>query len=814
MAINSHIKVRKMIQNSGNIKNKDFFLNKVFKEHLEDIATNITKRYTGNRRVKVSVGWDTKESAPVACTNNSVVFLNAGATFIHSSAIKSLYRRVLGLFAHELGHVLWTDFPTTNSYINGLERGLWFPRKPRLVNYEMQVNEQEFWALCKQGPEFLKMVIDFVLQISNIPEDGFVEEQFLRAFAGILGIGLEEVRALHWNSMKELSLMIDEEDSGDISKHKLFTMFALLLQYSKYGEVKCDGVPYDDEHLVMLGKLMPLVDEYMQSPPRERCALVSEMTLVMFPWLKDCIEAFVEQSQEQGDGSSGQGQGQGQNQGQGSSQMNGNQANALNQLIQNTVQGMAGNTQQAQGNTSACASIKGNAGSNTQTSQNRAKTSSQIPSDPEFKIGQGKESQSDDGSDEANGAVGGDESGDGEEIGAIGNNSGDEENGDAEGCGAGENGSEGCSEGDDGEGTVNPSNGSSGESRKQFDGEGSQIGYGEGECLDGNGSGQVDYNAEYEAEIDANLESKINSLMEEMKENKAIKTLEGERTRELNRFANDISYGNAHKGIDIRVNRAEEISDEMIETYKKVAVDLLPIAKNLARKFLQIADDARSGGRLNGLLMGRKFDAAAAYRKDGKVFMKNIMPQDMQPIAVTLLLDESGSMNGKRAEVAMATAIILQNFCEQLNIPIAIYGHSTGYYNCELYSYLEFDTYTKKDKYRLVDIGARGCNRDGAALRYAAERLMTRPEEAKLLILVSDGQPNGDYDYCGAKAEADLRGIQKEYTKKGVCFCAAAIGDDKDIIKGIYGDAFLDISDLNQLPVKLVKVLSRYLHTV
>ena len=299
-----------------------------------------------------------------------------------------------------------------------------------------------------------------------------------------------------------------------------------------------------------------------------------------------------------------------------------------------------------------------------------------------------------------------------------------------------------------------------------------------------------------------------------MKENKAIKTLEGERTHELNTFANEISYGNAHKNIDIRVNRASEVTEDMEEAYKEISKAYLPIAKNLVRKYLQIADDARTGGRLDGLLMGRKFNAAAAYRNDGKVFVKNIMPQDMQPLAVALLLDESGSMSGVRSQVAMATAIIIQNFCEQLNIPIAIYGHSTGSYECELYSYIEFDTYTKKDKYRLTDIGARGCNRDGAALRYTAERLMTRPEEAKLLILVSDGQPNGSGGYWGAEAEADLRGIQKEYTKKGVCFCAAAIGDDKEIIKGIYGDSFLDISDLNQLPVKLVKVLSRYLHTV
>lgn len=815
MAISSHRKVRELMKNSQ-INAKDFFTNRVFKSHLEDVATNITKRYRGFRRIRLCVAWDTSDGSPIAFTNNSEVFINAGAGFVRAKDVMLHYKRVLGLFAHELGHVLWTDFVAAHSYTNGLERCLWFPRKPRLVNYEMQVNEQDFWDLALQSSEHKDMLIKYIMQISNILEDGFIEEQIFRTYPGVLGLGLKAVREAHWETIPELSVMVDAETEDDLSKHKLFTMFQVLLMYSKYGEVKCDNVPLDNEHLVMLGKVMPLVDEYMQSPPRERFALTSEIALVMFPLLKDLIEKMLEKendnqnsdggngdSSSQGQPGQGQGSGQGSNQGSGNSQgqsgqgqMSPSQANALSNMLQQVIQGMAGNTQQAQGGTSACASIQSNANSNTQATQKRAQTASQIPSSDEFKIGQ----------------AGSGESGDseGEDGAALGSSSDDGEN---EGGSEAEN----QAQGDDGEecgGEIGHSDSSSQDGGKHFDGDGARIGYGEGECEDGQGSGQVDYNDEYEAQLDSNLATKLNSLFDEMKENKAVKTLEGERTRELNSFANDISYGNAHKGIDVRVNRTAEVSEYMEETYKEVAPNFLPIAKNLAKKYLQIADSARQGGRLDGLLMGRKFNAAAAYRTDGKVFMKNIMPQDMQPLAVALLIDESGSMSGTRSEVAMATAIILQNFCEQLKIPMAIYGHSTGSYECELYSYIEFDTYTKKDKYRLTDIGARGCNRDGAALRYTAERLMTRPEEAKLLILISDGQPNGNGGYWGATAEADLRGIQKEYTKKGVCFCAAAIGDDKDIIKGIYGDAFLDISDLNQLPVKLVKVLEKYLHTV
>lgn len=156
---------------------------------------------------------------------------------------------------------------------------------------------------------------------------------------------------------------------------------------------------------------------------------------------------------------------------------------------------------------------------------------------------------------------------------------------------------------------------------------------------------------------------------------------------------------------------------------------------------------------------------------------------------------------------ARSASIILHDFCKGLDIPVAIYGHSE-FDDVELYAYAEFDSIDNKDQYRLMDMSARCGNRDGAALRYAAERLMTRPEAIKLLIIISDGQPAGE-NYYGTEAEADLRGIKKEYTAKGIQLFAAAIGSDKPNIQRIYGDGFLDITNLEKLPVNLGKLIIR-----
>lgn len=110
--------------------------------------------------------------------------------------------------------------------------------------------------------------------------------------------------------------------------------------------------------------------------------------------------------------------------------------------------------------------------------------------------------------------------------------------------------------------------------------------------------------------------------------------------------------------------------------------------------------------------------------------------------------------------------------------------------------------------YRLMDMCDRNGNRDGAALRFVAEHLCTRPG-FRLLILISDGQP-ADYGYSGTEAEADLRGIKKEYEKRDVILFAAAIGDDKENIRRIYKDGFLDITKLEELP-NMAQLVRRHL---
>ena len=150
---------------------------------------------------------------------------------------------------------------------------------------------------------------------------------------------------------------------------------------------------------------------------------------------------------------------------------------------------------------------------------------------------------------------------------------------------------------------------------------------------------------------------------------------------------------------------------------------------------------------------------------------------------------------------------------EKANIPHMIVGHDESGWsssNVNFYSYVEFDSTDGMDKYRLMNISSRDCNRDGAALMYVCQRLEKRPELSKIVIVISDGQPSGD-NYSGKSAIEDLRSIKGFYSKRGLHIFAAAIGEDKDAIHNCYGDGFIDVSNLNNLPNVMFNIISKYI---
>lgn len=775
MARVDHKKIRQLIaQKQKTVTDRQFFSSRAFAAYFADMALAQTRRYGYHRRVKVRTVWEPK-NGNTAMTNNELIWLNAGHPSItqHKSRAER-YAQLCGLFAHELGHVLYTDFITSQTHLTRLDSGFWYPEPPPLRTSREQHAEEELWDYSGDSRKHQSMVRFIMHDIMNILEDGYIEQRMIAEYPGVLGQNLQARRASTFADMPTLSQVIENEPEQG---HVWLTIQQALLSYMKWGELKYGDTPLTDERVQVVFGLLPELDKALLSRDlRDRCRAANLIMVRCWHYIKDFLdhcEEMAEQATPGGDDSVAVG------------------------ILQQLVSALAGVSAAAEGSSAPATGAPGNAAPPTSgsTAANRAKTA--------MLAAQAAEESEEETENAAGSATGAEEQegDDGTESPTpLGTSEDDEENGSNGSGGLGDELSAGSSD------NQQPSN-----CQTVSDTEQGRLPQRQTDTLSVPEGGTTEHDDTYRGTGYANAASDIARILEAVAEDAVHTSLEKERKRELNELAQSISYGNIHNGVNMTVHRICEVEPELRDEYDEVADDLLHISRQLQKSVTQKLEDSRRGGKQTSLLMGRRLDAHAIARLDGRVFCKNALPNEAPALSVGLLLDESGSMcSCDRATYARATAIILYDFCRALDIPIMVYGHSTSSGRVDLYSYAEFDAIDRDDRYRLMDISSRGSNRDGAALRYVAEQLAKRTEDVKILMLVSDGQP-ADSGYYGTAAEEDLRGVKQEYQRKGILFVAAAIGADKDNIERIYGDSFLDITDLNKLPVKLAGIIKRYI---
>lgn len=703
MARVNHKLVRRLMdEKRSKISDRQFFTSRVLALHFEDMAVAQTRRYRYNRRVRVRLSWEPK-SGEAACTDNLTIRINAGNEMVTQNRTRvERYEIVSGLFAHELGHCLFTDFLSAQTHSNHLASHIWYPEKPKLTRVEDIRNEQALWDFIKAHPEHMTALVRISQYIANVLEDGYIENRMLAQFPGVLGQNLSILREQQWEAVPTVTQLKERESEGD---HILQSVLQLLLSYVKYGELKYGEEPLSDGRIQLVFGLLPELDRaVVTTSAHERLSVVNLVLIRCWEYIRDFIETHGDEE-------------------------------VSDEAVSKALEAIEGGSEAGTGDETP---VEGGEAVPLMTGMARAGTMSDADM---------------------------------------------------------------TADKDDSQTETDDS--AAGEAPER-------LPYEITDSVSVPEGGGVERDDGYEPSVNDDAAKAIERLLDNMAERAACEQLENERLSELNEAAQGVSYGDVHKGVSIRINRMATVDEDMIAQYKSVAPPLLAISKQLQRSLTQQLRDRRRGGKQTGLMMGRRLDAHALCRNDGKVFYKNALPSETPELAVALLLDESGSMWGERSDYARAAGIILQDFCTSLGIPVMVYGHSTEGSTVMLYSYAEFDSIDGGDRYRLMDVKSRSQNRDGAALRFVAEQLSKRPEEVKLLILVSDGQPC-DVGYYGSAAEEDLRGIKLEYRRKGIIFIAAAIGDDKPDIERIYGDSFLDITDLTQLPVKLTNMVKRYI---
>ena len=200
----------------------------------------------------------------------------------------------------------------------------------------------------------------------------------------------------------------------------------------------------------------------------------------------------------------------------------------------------------------------------------------------------------------------------------------------------------------------------------------------------------------------------------------------------------------------------------------------------------------------------------------GRLFDREIR-QNNSEYVVDVLIDASGSQRDRQSQVALQ-AYIISRALSNVNIPHRVMGFCTFWDYTVMQRYREYDAPAKEDE-RIFSYTTSANNRDGLAIRAAADSLMQREEENKTLIILSDGRPNdvivnrpnsrNPRIYCGDYAVQDTALEVRRLRNAGIYVLGVFAGKEKDLAaeKKIFGKDFAYIRDIRNFSA----VVSRYL---
>ncbi|MEK6712424.1 MAG: hypothetical protein AABZ64_17790, partial [Nitrospinota bacterium] len=260
------------------------------------------------------------------------------------------------------------------------------------------------------------------------------------------------------------------------------------------------------------------------------------------------------------------------------------------------------------------------------------------------------------------------------------------------------------------------------------------------------------------------------------------------------------------------------------EEYQAVVQNAASQIKVLVWKLMQIIHE-RTYTRYSGAHRSGKLNTPKLWKQRlGKyrLFHRRESPERLD-VCFTLLVDESGSMNRESKYLAAREAtIFFAEVLDRLKVPFEVIGYSTESSEAAMaaalghipafkfrhmrHSPLQHRVYKAFDedflpiKHRLVNIYPRFNNWDEEHLLFAYRRLVRRSEREKIIIITSDGQPNGDASH--------LIETVGRLGKLGIRVVGVGVVDP--FVEQIYPNHIV-VRHLPQLTEELVRILRREL---
>ncbi len=195
-------------------------------------------------------------------------------------------------------------------------------------------------------------------------------------------------------------------------------------------------------------------------------------------------------------------------------------------------------------------------------------------------------------------------------------------------------------------------------------------------------------------------------------------------------------------------------------------------------------------------------------RTDNSMLFKRELLQDNSDFAVEVLIDASGSQQRRQSLVALQ-GFIISRALSLAEIPHRVTGFCTfGSYTI-LNEYRDYLDNSDADE-NIFEFYGSANNRDGLAIRAAADSLDKQPQENKILIVLSDGNPNDiiaansrqkaeKQPYCLDFAVKDTATEVRRLRNRKISVLGVFAGEEEDLQaeKKIFGKDFAYIHDIS-----------------
>lgn len=268
-----------------------------------------------------------------------------------------------------------------------------------------------------------------------------------------------------------------------------------------------------------------------------------------------------------------------------------------------------------------------------------------------------------------------------------------------------------------------------------------------------------------------------------------------------------------YKYAEMFKNRNMEVFRQNKSQVRKNVSELTELLRKSLRRRSEPEWSRKSSGRIipRELWKAERTNETRLFSREDK--------RDNSAFAVDILIDGSGSQSARQSQIALQ-GFIISEALSNVGIPFRVMSFCSFWEYTILHVFRDYDDKRTKNG-NIFEYRGKANNRDGLAVRAAADGLLMRPEENRLMIVLSDGRPNafskGTEDsknpanYQGDVAVRDTAFEIRRARERGISIMGIFTGLEEDLEAEhkIFGNSFAytkNIENFSRLAGRYLKM--------